>query len=79
MVAYDSGEIAWVASLSSVVLVREGDVDQLGELLHEIALDPERARALGESGQTKVLAQFTNHALAQQLIPWITAALAPRQ
>jgi glycosyltransferase involved in cell wall biosynthesis len=75
VVAYDSGEIPWVASLSSVVLVHEGDVETLGRVLSEIASDPQRARQLGESGRAQVEKHFTNAALAQQLAPLITAAL----
>lgn len=79
VVAYNSGEIPWVASLTSVVLIPEGDVSALGQALSEVALDPARAQTLGEQGRLQVEQTFSNAVLAQQLAGLITHALASRK
>ena len=74
VVAYDSGEIPWVASLTAAVLVPEGDETALGRVTREVAGDEARARALGAEGARAVRAHFTNDVIATSLQTLIDAA-----
>ncbi len=67
VIAYDSGEIPWVASLTSVVLVVEGDENALREEVRRLAHDPTRAASLGAAGREGVERHFTNEAIAKNL------------
>ncbi|MEI8147980.1 MAG: glycosyltransferase, partial [Actinomycetes bacterium] len=72
VVAYDSGEIPWVAELTEIALVPEGDIQSLATTL--------RANAYGEEGvgrasrgQTAVNEHFTNSVIARRLSRWADA------
>ena len=75
VVAYDSGEIPWVARETGAELVREGDVAALGACLERVAKDPDLARKRGESAREAVRRQFTNRAGADALARFIARAL----
>ena len=66
VVAFDSGEIPWVASETAVRLVAEGDLDSLQRELREMALTPEGAR-VGRDGRERVATRFTNSYAAEQV------------
>ena len=66
VVAYDSGEIPWVASETAVRVVAEGDLEALQRELREMALTPEGAR-VGREGRTQVAKRFTNSYAAEQV------------
>ncbi len=72
VVAYDSGEIPWVAELTGITLVPEGDVVGLSEALRRNAYGEEGVR-LGELGRTSVLKNFTNESVAQRLDLWVNS------
>ena len=78
VVAYDSGEIPWVASLTAAITVSEGDTAELARQLARYAHDPDAARDLGERGRQGVDATFSNAAIAAQLRSLLTSATAPR-
>lgn len=59
VVAYDSGEIPWVASETSVRLVTEGDLDALERELRAMAETAEGAQ-VGRRGREGVARRFTN-------------------
>lgn len=65
VVAYDSGEIPWVASETAVRLVPEGDINQLKAEILELALG-DSGRELGRVGRERVAQRFTNAYAAQQ-------------
>ena len=70
VVAYDSGEIPWVASITGITLVAEGDTDGLARALNRNAFGDfgvERAAF----GRKAVNEHFTNAAVARQLATWI--------
>jgi glycosyltransferase involved in cell wall biosynthesis len=73
VVAYDSGEIPWVANETSVVLVPEGDVEQFATALLTCAIGNE-GRERGREGRTKVERRFTNAASAEQIRQFVTSA-----
>lgn len=76
VVAYDSGEIPWVADLTGITLVSEGDIAGLTSALHENAfgaLGVERAAR----GREVVKERFTNYAVARQLAAWIDEVTQP--
>jgi glycosyltransferase involved in cell wall biosynthesis len=75
VVAYDSGEIPWVASLSAAVLVGEGDVVALGETLSALAGDPAAARTLGLRGRDAVAAHFVDDVLARGVGDLVASSL----
>lgn len=79
VVAYDSGEIPWVSSLTSAVLVPEGDVAALRVATRDLACDEERGRAVGERGAKGVRAHFTNDVIAASLHDLIDAAISRAQ
>ena len=66
VVAYDSGEISWVASETAVRLVPEGDLAALTAELRDMALTP-RGVEVGRSGRESVARRFTNRFAAQQV------------
>jgi glycosyltransferase involved in cell wall biosynthesis len=76
VVAYDSGEIPWVASESAALIVPEGDVVTLGNELAAAAIDPNRARELGKRGRDLVRERFTHDAVARQIAAAINEAVA---
>lgn len=69
VVAYDSGEIPWVAALTGITLVPEGDVQGLHDALLRNAYGAEGVR-LAEIGRTAVMEHFTNEAVARRLALW---------
>ncbi len=76
VVAYDSGEIPWVSSLTSAVLVPEGDEAALRVATRELAFDEERGRAVGDRGASGVRAHFTNEVIAASLQELMNAAIS---
>ena len=66
VVAYDSGEIPWVAAETAVSLVPEGDGDALAKELREMALTT-RGVEVGRRGREGVARRFTNRYAAQQV------------
>ena len=74
VVAYSSGEIPWVASLTAVELVAEGDVEGLGLAIERLATHGELARSTGERARHQVEANFTNAVIGRQLAALITSA-----
>ena len=78
VVAYRSGEIPWVASLTAVVLVDEGDVAALGAQLASIAAHDDVASDLAERGRRGVAAHFSDQVVAAQLHDLLRSSLTPR-
>ena len=76
VVAYDSGEIPWVAELTGITLVPEGDVQGLHDALRRNAYGDEGVR-LGEIGRTAVVDYFTNEAIAKRLALWVQSVSQP--
>jgi glycosyltransferase involved in cell wall biosynthesis len=76
VVAYDSGEIPWVAGETAALLVKEGDVDALAAKLAEVAADPDE---LGRRGRAAVVERFTDAVLAETLGRWVREGLRPRR
>lgn len=76
VVAYDSGEIAWVASLTTAAVVSEGDVAALGRGLEQLATDHDLARTTGERGRELVATTFANDVIAATMASAITNALS---
>lgn len=76
VVAYNSGEIAWVAELSAVQLITEGDVTAFASALATVAGDPDLAAQVGEKGRSLIEAKFSNQALADQLAVLISRAIS---
>jgi glycosyltransferase involved in cell wall biosynthesis len=76
VVAYDSGEIPWVAALTGITLVPEGDVQGLHDALLRNAYGAEGAR-LGEIGRAAVVNHFTNEAVARRLALWVQSVTQP--
>ena len=73
VVAYDSGEIPWVAEMTGITLVPEGDIRGLHDALRLNAYGDEGVR-LGALGRTAVLHHFTNEAIAKRLDAWAESA-----
>ncbi len=73
VVAYDSGEIPWVADLTGITLVAEGDVDGLAAALSSNAYGDE-GPTRAELGRSAVAHYFTNGAIARRLSTWISGA-----
>jgi glycosyltransferase involved in cell wall biosynthesis len=67
VVAYDSGELPWVASLTAATIVTEGDVTALGDALVAAATDNDVTRALVDRGRAGVATHFSHHAVGTQL------------
>jgi glycosyltransferase involved in cell wall biosynthesis len=76
VVAYDSGEIPWVAELTGITLVREGDVQGLHDALRRNSFGDAGVRN-GDVGRTAVLHHFTNEAIAKRLATWVQSATRP--
>lgn len=74
VVAYDSGEIPWVAGETAVRLVREGDIAALTDDLLALATTPEGAQ-VGLRGRDGVARRFTNTVAAEQLRELVNASL----
>ena len=72
VVAYDSGEIPWVAAETSVRLVREGDVESFVSELRALSLSAEGV-TVGARGREGVAARFTNAVAAQQMRDFVTS------
>ena len=51
----------------------------LAEKITELALDPDRARAMGAAGRERVLSEFGWPAIAQQTVEVYTAILGGRR
>lgn len=75
VVAYDSGEIPWVAQETAVLVVPEGDVNQLTEALARCAVG-EEGRQRGREGRTLVENRFTNAAAAAQIRRFVTSIVS---
>jgi len=71
VVAYDSGEIPWVASVTGAVLVAEGDVEALGEAVAVVLADQEQREVLATRGREAVRSHFTNEAAGRALVAWL--------
>jgi glycosyltransferase involved in cell wall biosynthesis len=71
VVAYDSGEIPWVASVTGALLVPEGDVAALATAVHDLFADDDAWRRAAEQGRDAVAAHFTNERAGQQLAAWV--------
>lgn len=65
VIGSDSGEIPYVIVEAGLVFP-EGNVEELRDRLLQLMENPELARKLGEKGRDRVLAKYTNKALAQQ-------------
>jgi glycosyltransferase involved in cell wall biosynthesis len=78
VVAYDSGEIAWVAQQTAVTLIREGDIPALAAALQQIGTDSVLAAQIGERGHALIKTTFSNRALAEQLSEILSPALTNR-
>jgi glycosyltransferase involved in cell wall biosynthesis len=76
VVAYDSGEIPWVAEMTGITLVPEGDIDGLRAALRSTAYGDEGVRR-GEIGRTAVSRYFTNEAVAKSLAAWMQGVTSP--
>jgi glycosyltransferase involved in cell wall biosynthesis len=76
VVAYDSGEIPWVAEMTGITLVPEGDIGGLHDALRLNAYGDEGVR-LGAVGRAAVSHYFTNEAIAKQLATWVQSATKP--
>mgnify|MGYP006282256405 FL=1 len=74
VVAYDSGEIPWVAHETMVVLVPEGDIEQLTEALVRCALQGDGLER-GREGRSRVQRIFTNEAAANQVRRFIRSVV----
>jgi glycosyltransferase involved in cell wall biosynthesis len=64
VVAYASGEIPWVASLTAAETVAEGDVVALGNRLAALASNADEVRQLGTNGRDSVRTHFDNRTVA---------------
>ncbi len=73
VVAYASGEIPWVASLTAAITVPESDVDSLKNAVEILANDPTHAAQVSDSGRAAVSAAFTDSVVAKQLNELISA------
>lgn len=73
VVAYDSGEIPWVAAETAVRLVSEGDLEDFSSELRALATTPEGA-AVGQRGREMVASRFTNAVAAQQIREFISSS-----
>jgi glycosyltransferase involved in cell wall biosynthesis len=62
VVAYDSGEIPWVASLTAAEVVTEGDVSALAEALARFAISASSADDVGRRGR-ELATQHFSHAV----------------
>ncbi|MEI6736744.1 MAG: glycosyltransferase [Actinomycetes bacterium] len=69
VVAYDSGEIPWVAEMTGITLVVEGDISALAAALRLNAFGDEGVRRAA-IGRTAVSHYFTNAVIAQRLGAW---------
>jgi len=69
VVAYDSGEIPWVAELTNITLVPEGDINALAVALRVNAYGEEGGRR-ASLGRAAVGQHFTNAVIAQRLSRW---------
>jgi glycosyltransferase involved in cell wall biosynthesis len=74
-----SGALPEVVGAAGRVIPEEG-VDQLVEVLREFALDPDGRRALGVEARRRVLAEYTDEAIAQRTLAFwrtVTAGASP--
>ena len=67
VIGSDSGEIPNVIADAGLVFP-EGDVAALNDRLTQLIDHPEHARELGQRGYQRAIAQYTNHALAKELL-----------
>lgn len=78
VVAYGSGEIPWVASLTAADVVVEGDVGALGTLLARYARDPGAADEAGLRGRDLAAAHFSHEVVGAQIAALVTDATRSR-
>ena len=76
VVAYDSGEIPWVASITGIALVPEGDIDALARSLNQNAFGAHGVERAAQ-GRIAVQEHFTNAAVARQLAVWVREVTQP--
>lgn len=67
VIGSDSGEIPYVIEDAGLVFP-EGDVSALQNCLQQLMEQPELAQKLAELGYERVMSQYTNQALARQLL-----------
>lgn len=74
-----SGALPEVVGEAGRVVPEEG-VDQLAEVLHDFARDPEGRRTLGAEARRRVLAEYTDAAIAERTLAFwrsVTAGASP--
>lgn len=67
VIGSDCGEIPHVIGDAGLIFP-EGNAEKLRECLHELMQQPALAADLGQRGYHRVLTNYTNHALAEQLL-----------
>lgn len=75
VVAYDSGAIASVVGPAGI-LVKEGDVQGLGEALLKLFEVPDEARRLGQLGLERIQSEFTQERVSQRILAAYEAILS---
>ncbi len=75
VIGSDSGEIPRVIDQAGLVF-REGSAKELGDRLTLLMTQPHRAEELGNRGYERVLAHYTNRALAQKQLEFYEDLLA---
>jgi glycosyltransferase involved in cell wall biosynthesis len=76
VVAYDSGEIPWVAAQSAAILICEGDVRAMGDAVVKLLSDAQYYDEVSRAGLESVKKFCSNEVLADQISLLITASLA---
>lgn len=76
VVAYDSGEIPWVAAQSAAILICEGDVRAMGDAVVKLLSDAQYYDEVSRAGLDSVKKFCSNEVLADQISLLITASLA---
>lgn len=75
VVAYGSGEIPWVASVTAADVVTEGDVGALGLALQRYAQDALVADEVGQRGRALVAAHFSHEVVGAALAALLTSVV----
>lgn len=75
VIGSDSGEIPHVIDQAGLVFSEE-NADELGDRLTQLMEQPAFAEELGNRGYERVLAHYTNHALAKKHLEFYTELLA---
>jgi L-malate glycosyltransferase len=67
VIGSDSGEIPNVIADAGLIFP-EGDIEQLRDRLHQLISQPDFAQTIGQNGYQRAMVQYTNRALAKDLL-----------